>query len=132
MFILRLAGIYGPGKTRNPVDSIVSGKTVRSIVKEGHVGFSRTHVVDISRTIEAIVMSGFAASQAPRLLLLAEAIEQATQKSQSTASGDEQDPYTFVLNVADDEPAPSHEVQKFACLEVLKRSDPLPLIDYET
>ena len=76
-------------------------------------------------------MSGFAASQAPRLLL-DEAIEQATQSSQTTASGDEQAPYTFVLNVADDEPAPSHEVQKFACLEVLKRSEPLPLIDYET
>ncbi|HET6378792.1 MAG TPA: SDR family oxidoreductase [Methylocella sp.] len=47
--ILRLAGIYGPG--RNPLISLKAG-TARRIVKPGQV-FNRIHVEDVSRAIAA-------------------------------------------------------------------------------
>jgi hypothetical protein len=47
--ILRLAGIYGPG--RNPLLSLKAG-TARRIVKPGQV-FNRIHVEDVSRAIAA-------------------------------------------------------------------------------
>lgn len=49
VFVLRLAGIYGPG--RNQIEKLREG-TARRIVKEGQV-FNRIHVEDISRTIGA-------------------------------------------------------------------------------
>ncbi|QBR72029.1 NAD(P)-dependent oxidoreductase [Beijerinckiaceae bacterium] len=49
--ILRLAGIYGPG--RNALANLKSG-TAKRIVKRGQV-FNRIHVEDISRAIEAAV-----------------------------------------------------------------------------
>ena len=49
VFVLRLAGIYGPG--RNQVENLRNG-TARRIVKEGQV-FNRIHVEDISRAIAA-------------------------------------------------------------------------------
>ena len=49
--ILRLAGIYGPG--RNALAAIKAG-TARRIVKPGQV-FNRIHVADISAAIEALV-----------------------------------------------------------------------------
>lgn len=49
IFVLRLAGIYGPG--RNQIENLRDG-TARRIVKDGQV-FNRIHVEDISRTIAA-------------------------------------------------------------------------------
>ncbi|MCB1536344.1 MAG: NAD(P)-dependent oxidoreductase [Rhodoblastus sp.] len=49
VFVLRLAGIYGPG--RNAIANLREG-TARRIVKPGQV-FNRIHVEDISRTIAA-------------------------------------------------------------------------------
>lgn len=49
IFVLRLAGIYGPG--RNQIDNLRDG-TARRIVKDGQV-FNRIHVEDISRSIAA-------------------------------------------------------------------------------
>lgn len=49
LFILRLAGIYGPG--RSALDSVRNG-TARRIVKPGQV-FNRIHVEDAARAIEA-------------------------------------------------------------------------------
>ena len=49
VFVLRLAGIYGPG--RNQIENLRNG-SARRIVKEGQV-FNRIHVEDISRTIAA-------------------------------------------------------------------------------
>jgi len=51
VFILRLAGIYGPG--RNPLLSLKAG-TARRVVKRGHVS-NRIHVEDISRAIDAAI-----------------------------------------------------------------------------
>ena len=51
VFILRLAGIYGPG--RNALQSLKAG-TARRVVKRGHVS-NRIHVEDISRAIEAAI-----------------------------------------------------------------------------
>lgn len=51
VFILRLAGIYGPG--RNALLSLKAG-TARRVVKRGHVT-NRIHVEDISRAIEAAI-----------------------------------------------------------------------------
>ena len=48
-FILRLAGIYGPG--RNQIENLRDG-TARRVVKDGQV-FNRIHVEDISRAIAA-------------------------------------------------------------------------------
>lgn len=47
--VLRLAGIYGPG--RNTFDSLVAG-TAKRIVKPGQI-FNRIHVDDIAQTIDA-------------------------------------------------------------------------------
>jgi len=47
--IFRLAGIYGPG--RSPLESVRAGRA-RRIIKPGQV-FSRIHVEDIARTLEA-------------------------------------------------------------------------------
>lgn len=52
--ILRLAGIYGPG--RNMLLNLKAG-TARRIVKRGQV-FNRVHVADISRAIGAAFTSG--------------------------------------------------------------------------
>ena len=49
LHIFRLAGIYGPG--RGPFAKVQSGKA-RRIIKQGQV-FSRTHVDDIARVLEA-------------------------------------------------------------------------------
>jgi nucleoside-diphosphate-sugar epimerase len=49
VFILRLAGIYGPG--RNAIESVRDG-SARRIVKPGQV-FNRIHVDDIARAIAA-------------------------------------------------------------------------------
>ncbi|MCA0041970.1 SDR family oxidoreductase [Celeribacter litoreus] len=49
--IFRLAGIYGPG--RGPFAKVRSG-SARRIIKEGQI-FSRTHVEDIARVLEASV-----------------------------------------------------------------------------
>ena len=49
IFVLRLAGIYGPG--RNAIANLRAG-TARRIVKPGQV-FNRIHVEDISRAIAA-------------------------------------------------------------------------------
>lgn len=49
VFVLRLAGIYGPG--RNAIANLRTG-TARRIVKPGQV-FNRIHVDDIARTIAA-------------------------------------------------------------------------------
>jgi dTDP-4-dehydrorhamnose reductase len=51
VYILRLAGIYGPG--RNALCSLKEG-TARRVVKRGHVS-NRIHVEDISRAIEAAI-----------------------------------------------------------------------------
>jgi len=51
VYILRLAGIYGPA--RNALVSLRAG-TARRIIKRGHVS-NRIHVEDISRTIEAAI-----------------------------------------------------------------------------
>lgn len=53
--ILRLAGIYGPG--RNPLTAIADG-TARSIVKPGQV-FNRIHVDDIAAAIGAALAIGY-------------------------------------------------------------------------
>jgi dTDP-4-dehydrorhamnose reductase len=50
-FILRLAGIYGPG--RNALLSLKAG-TARRVAKRGHVS-NRIHVEDISRAIDAAI-----------------------------------------------------------------------------
>lgn len=52
--ILRLAGIYGPG--RNALVTLAAG-TARRIVKPGQV-FNRIHVTDIAQTIEACFAQG--------------------------------------------------------------------------
>jgi nucleoside-diphosphate-sugar epimerase len=52
--ILRLAGIYGPG--RNPLAALARGEA-RRIVKPGQV-FNRVHVEDVARAIEAALASG--------------------------------------------------------------------------
>jgi nucleoside-diphosphate-sugar epimerase len=52
--ILRLAGIYGPG--RSAFDRLREG-TARRIIKPGQV-FNRIHVEDIARAIEAVVGAG--------------------------------------------------------------------------
>lgn len=49
--LFRLAGIYGPG--RNALETVRAG-TARRVVKEGQV-FSRTHVADIARVLEASI-----------------------------------------------------------------------------
>ena len=49
VFVLRLAGIYGPG--RNQIDNLREG-TARRVAKAGQV-FNRIHVEDIARTIAA-------------------------------------------------------------------------------
>ncbi|MCI0468302.1 MAG: SDR family oxidoreductase [Beijerinckiaceae bacterium] len=51
VFILRLAGIYGPG--RNALVNLKAG-TAQRIVKRGQV-FNRVHVEDISRAIKASI-----------------------------------------------------------------------------
>jgi dTDP-4-dehydrorhamnose reductase len=51
VYILRLAGIYGPG--RNAFCSLKAG-TARRVVKRGHVS-NRIHVEDISRAIDAAI-----------------------------------------------------------------------------
>jgi nucleoside-diphosphate-sugar epimerase len=51
VYILRLAGIYGPG--RNALYSLKAG-TARRVVKRGHVS-NRIHVEDISRAIDAAI-----------------------------------------------------------------------------
>ena len=53
--ILRLGGIYGPG--RNALRDAKDG-TARCIVREGQV-FNRIHVDDIARAIHAAIASGF-------------------------------------------------------------------------
>lgn len=52
--IVRLPGIYGPG--RSAFDRLQKG-TARRIVKPGHV-FSRAHVDDIAGGLKALLMSG--------------------------------------------------------------------------
>lgn len=51
VFILRLAGIYGPG--RNAIESVRDG-SARRIVKRGQV-FNRIHVDDVARTLVAAI-----------------------------------------------------------------------------
>lgn len=51
MHYFRLAGIYGPG--RNSLRALQNG-TARRVVKQGQV-FSRIHLVDISRILEASI-----------------------------------------------------------------------------
>jgi nucleoside-diphosphate-sugar epimerase len=51
LHIFRLAGIYGPG--RGPFAKVRNG-TARRIIKKGQV-FSRTHVADIARVLEASI-----------------------------------------------------------------------------
>ncbi len=51
VYILRLAGIYGPG--RNALCSLKAG-AARRVVKRGHVS-NRIHVEDISRAIDAAI-----------------------------------------------------------------------------
>ena len=53
VFILRLAGIYGPG--RNALVNLKAG-TAKRVVKKGQV-FNRIHVEDICRAIDAAVAS---------------------------------------------------------------------------
>ena len=52
--ILRLAGIYGPG--RSAFDSIAQGKA-QIIIKQNQV-FSRIHVADIAQFINAVIAAG--------------------------------------------------------------------------
>ena len=54
--VLRLAGIYGPG--RNALLQLKTGEA-RIIDKPGQV-FNRIHVEDISRALEAVIAQGFA------------------------------------------------------------------------
>ncbi|MBB5721142.1 nucleoside-diphosphate-sugar epimerase [Loktanella ponticola] len=51
LHIFRLAGIYGPG--RGPFAKVRNG-TARRIIKQGQV-FSRTHVADIARVLDASI-----------------------------------------------------------------------------
>lgn len=51
LHIFRLAGIYGPG--RGPFAKVRNG-TARRIIKQGQV-FSRTHVADIARILDASI-----------------------------------------------------------------------------
>ncbi|HTV33689.1 MAG TPA: SDR family oxidoreductase [Methylocella sp.] len=51
VFILRLAGIYGPG--RNMLLSLKAG-TAKRVVKRGQI-FNRIHVEDIKRVIDAVI-----------------------------------------------------------------------------
>ena len=74
--ILRLPGIYGPG--RNALHDIAAGRA-RRIVKPGHV-FNRAHVDDIAAAIMAVIDRR----------------------------------YDGIVNVADDEPAPSADPVAFA------------------
>lgn len=53
VFVLRLGGIYGPG--RNALGSVANG-TARRIVKQGQV-FNRIHVEDVARAIDACLES---------------------------------------------------------------------------
>jgi nucleoside-diphosphate-sugar epimerase len=53
VFVLRLAGIYGPG--RNALTAVAEGKA-RRIVKPGQV-FNRIHVEDVARAVEAALYS---------------------------------------------------------------------------
>ena len=92
LHIFRLAGIYG--SNRNVLRDIFNGKT-ESIYKEGNF-FSRIHVEDISKVIQASIQ--------------------------------EPNPHS-IYNVADDLPAPSHEVDAYACF--LLNKQPLPLIPFE-
>ena len=56
VFVLRLAGIYGPG--RNAIANLRDG-TARRVVKAGQV-FNRIHVEDISRSIAACMATDHA------------------------------------------------------------------------
>ena len=51
VYILRLAGIYGPG--RNALVNLKAG-TAKRVVKRGQV-FNRIHVEDISPVIDAVM-----------------------------------------------------------------------------
>lgn len=51
MFVFRLPGIYGPG--RSAIDSMKAG-TARRIIKPGQV-FNRIHVEDIARVVQAAI-----------------------------------------------------------------------------
>lgn len=51
LHIFRLAGIYGPG--RGPFSKVRNG-TARRVIKQGQV-FSRTHVADIARILDASI-----------------------------------------------------------------------------
>lgn len=53
LHVFRLAGIYGPG--RGPFEKVLAG-TARRIIKPGQV-FSRIHVEDIARVLEASMKS---------------------------------------------------------------------------
>ncbi len=53
LHIFRIAGIYGPG--RGPFEKVQQGKA-RRIIKKGQV-FSRIHVEDIARVLEASIAS---------------------------------------------------------------------------
>lgn len=90
--ILRLSGIYGPG--RNAVRDAVAGRS-RRLVKKDQV-FNRIHVDDIATaTLTAARQS-----------------------------------YDGVLNITDNEPAPSHVIVEFA--HQLVGREPPPVIDYES
>jgi nucleoside-diphosphate-sugar epimerase len=52
--IVRLPGIYGPG--RSPLDRVREGRASR-VVKDGQV-FSRAHVDDIASGLKALILSG--------------------------------------------------------------------------
>jgi len=54
MRIVRLPGIYGPG--RSPLDRVREGRASR-VVKDGQV-FSRAHVDDIASGVKALILSG--------------------------------------------------------------------------
>eukprot|EP00927_Polykrikos_kofoidii_P065170 TRINITY_DN60959_c0_g1_i1.p1 TRINITY_DN60959_c0_g1~~TRINITY_DN60959_c0_g1_i1.p1 ORF type:complete len:669 (-),score=106.25 TRINITY_DN60959_c0_g1_i1:129-2135(-) len=97
--IVRLPGIYGPG--RGPLAKAREGNAL--IVKEGHV-FSRIHVDDVVRLSDVLVQ------------------EHATTASSTGGWGDGSS-HVSVINCCDSEPAPQHVVSGFA-YSLLGRSPP--------
>ncbi len=92
--VFRLSGIYGPG--RSAIDQLRAG-TAKRIDKPGQV-FSRVHVEDIARVLEASIARPRAGA---------------------------------IYNVADDAPAPAHEVVAHAAMLLGMPAPPLEAYDPE-
>eukprot|EP00747_Dinoflagellata_sp_TGD_P194769 gnl/TRDRNA2_/TRDRNA2_62571_c0_seq1.p1 gnl/TRDRNA2_/TRDRNA2_62571_c0~~gnl/TRDRNA2_/TRDRNA2_62571_c0_seq1.p1 ORF type:complete len:214 (-),score=22.18 gnl/TRDRNA2_/TRDRNA2_62571_c0_seq1:277-876(-) len=101
--VLRLAGIYGPGRSAlDKVDKGMGSSTL-SIVKPGHVS-SAIHVADVARvTVQVILGRGSSVS-----------VRGSVAQSEPAASDSDVSSRIEVFNLADDEPSDIASVNRFA------------------